>query len=184
MNSEEIWKDIIGYEGLYQVSSYGRVRSLDRYDSRNCFRKKRILKLCANRLGYLKVGLWSNGKVKHHLVHRLVAEAFIPNPNNLPIINHIDENPSNNNVDNLEWCTAKYNMNYGTIRERQKDTLIKKGIWYTDYRDLLKIDKKEYSRLYYLEHREKISQKRKEYSRLYYLEHREEILERQKRQKS
>lgn len=118
----EVWKDIKEYEGLYQGSNLGRARSLDRWvksksgSVRLC--KGKILKLCTDKYGYLKVGLCKNGKQKFHLVHRLVAEAFIPNPYNLPCINHKDECKTNNNVNNLEWCDNKYNNAYGTRTER------------------------------------------------------------------
>ena len=118
----EVWKDIRGYENLYITSNLGRARSLDRWvkgpnGSLRCC-KGRILKPVKNNRGYLQVGLCKNGKQKFHLVHRLVAEAFLPNPNDLPQINHKDENPQNNNVDNLEWCSAQYNTNYGTRTEK------------------------------------------------------------------
>lgn len=111
---EEIWKDIEGYEGKYQVSNLGRVRSLNY----NHTGEIKLLKQSTNKYGYKLVGLCKNGKEKKYQVHRLVAIAFIPNPNNLPIINHKDEDSSNNNVDNLEWCTQEYNVNYGTRNER------------------------------------------------------------------
>lgn len=102
---EEIWKDIEGYEGLYQVSNMGRVRSL---------RKNIILRQSITN-GYEKAALYKNKKgYKYFLIHRLVANAFIPNPDNLPQVNHKDENKLNNCVDNLEWCTQEYNINYGT----------------------------------------------------------------------
>lgn len=110
----EIWKDIPGYEGLYQVSNYGRVLSLYRYRKKS----KNILKTFTRKTGYIAVTLQKNGKRETKLVHQLVALCFIDNPNNYPIINHIDENPSNNRVDNLEWCTHKYNSNYGTGKLR------------------------------------------------------------------
>ena len=109
----EIWKDITGYEELYQISNYGRVRSLDRYDSMGRFKEGIMLKTYDNGNGYKKITLYKNGLCKTFSVHRLVAIAFIPNDNNLPQINHKDENPSNNHVDNLEWCTNEYNSNYG-----------------------------------------------------------------------
>ena len=99
------WKDVPGYEGLYQVSNFGEVRSL-------FYRGKKlvqILKAAADKKGYLHVGLWKDGKVRTKQVHRLVALAFIPNPNNLSVVNHIDWNKQNNRVDNLEWCTVRYN---------------------------------------------------------------------------
>lgn len=100
-----VWKPIVDYEGLYEVSNTGQIRSLFRY--------KKTLKYNVTKRGYCTVELFKNKLSKRLLVHRLVAEAFIPNPDNLPQVNHIDENPQNNSVDNLEWCTAKYNMNYG-----------------------------------------------------------------------
>lgn len=113
MNSKEIWKDIKGYEGYYQVSNLGRVRSLDRIDSLNRKRYGKILVRKHNNRNYFTHCLKINGKAHYFLVHRLVALAFIPNPKNLPQVNHIDEDKSNNRVSNLEWCDAKYNDNYG-----------------------------------------------------------------------
>lgn len=117
----EIWKDIKGYEGKYQISSYGRIRSLKRTAIRsyrgNYLVKNKILKQSTDKRGVKRVGLYNNGRHTFQ-VHRLVAQTFIPNPNDLPDINHIDENPSNNNVENLEWCTREYNNNYGTRNER------------------------------------------------------------------
>ena len=107
---KEIYKDIKGYENLYQISNLGNVKSLGNGNSNNS--KERILKP-GNQKNYKKVILSKNGNSKNFTVHRLVAEAFIPNPNNFPIINHKDENPSNNCVDNLEWCTTAYNNSYG-----------------------------------------------------------------------
>lgn len=110
MNKEEVWKDIKGYEGKYQASNLWRIRSL------NYARRKqiRVLKPGIEKTrGYLSVTLLNKGKQKTKPVHRLVALTFIPNPNNLPQVNHKDENKLNNCVDNLEWCNAKYNCNYG-----------------------------------------------------------------------
>ena len=109
--TEEIWCPIKGYEGLYEVSYQGRVKSLK-------FGKERILKPLRHTSGYLQVNLCKNGEVKHCLVHRLVAQTFIPNPDNLPEVNHKDENKTNNKVSNLEFCDAKYNINYGTRNDR------------------------------------------------------------------
>lgn len=110
----EIWKPIAGYEGTYEVSNCGRVRSVDKYDTVGRFRKGRVLKASDNKYGYLTVCLYKDGKGKSIRVHRLVCEAFIPNENGLPCVNHKDENRQNNNADNLEWCTYQYNTNYGT----------------------------------------------------------------------
>lgn len=108
----EIWKDIKGYEG-YKVSNLGNVKSLNY----NRTGKEKILKPKKNK-GYLYVNLCKQGKVKFYLVHRLVAQAFIPNPNNYPQINHKDEDKTNNTIQNLEWCDRKYNNNYGTRNQR------------------------------------------------------------------
>lgn len=121
---KELWKDIKGYEGYYQVSNLGRVRSVDRWvansgDTKK-FLKGRIRKLNYLNNGYLVAHLLKEGKSEPYYVHRLVAEAFIPNPDNLPIINHKDEVKTNNHVDNLEWCTYSYNSNYGTAIERAR----------------------------------------------------------------
>lgn len=113
---KEIYKEIEGYEGLYQISNYGRVKSFGNGNSNNS--KERILKPQKNSDEHLRVSLYKEGKVKLYFVHRLVAEAFIVNPNNYPIINHKDEDKTNNKVDNLEWCTPKYNNNYGTRNQR------------------------------------------------------------------
>ena len=106
---EEIWKDIEGYEGLYQISNLGNVKSLNYMKTK----AEQLLKLDDDR-GYKKITL----KGKKFKVHRLVAKAFIPNPNDYPCVNHKDENHGNNCVDNLEWCTYEYNNNYGTIKQR------------------------------------------------------------------
>lgn len=134
----EIWKNIDGYEGLYQISNLGRVKSLGNEKNR----KERILKLTKNKkTGYLQVGLHKEGKAKRINVHRLVASAFIENPNNLPFINHIDEDKTNNSVSNLEWCDAKYNNNYGTRNKRigvafsKKVLCLETGVTYSSTMD-------------------------------------------------
>lgn len=119
MSEIEIWKDIPGYETLYQVSNFGNVKSLN-YRG---LEKEGILKSRKNGCGYMFVGLSKDGKEKNFRVHRLVAFAFIPNPKNLPCVNHKDENKENNTVDNLEWCTHEYNMNYGTRNERASKSM-------------------------------------------------------------
>lgn len=110
----EIWKDIPGYEGKYQVSNLGNVLSLN-YEGRNI---KQLLKPRAQHTGYLRVGLSNNGQTKDYLIHKLVATVFINNPYNYKEVNHIDEDKTNNCVSNLEWCTRRYNMNYGTIKTK------------------------------------------------------------------
>ena len=116
MNEE--WRDIKGYEGKYQVSNLGRVKSLN-------YNKTGVEGYIAaeNSRGYLRVGLSKKGKRKMFSVHRLVAETFIPNPNNYSQVNHKDENKQNNKVDNLEWCTPKYNSNYGTHNKKISEKL-------------------------------------------------------------
>lgn len=118
---EEEWRDVVGYEGRYQVSNLGRVRKLNK--------QKTILRQHDNK-GYFRCVLRKENKQIKYLVHRLVAQAFLPNPQGLPVINHKDENPSNNFIfindegdvvpekSNLEWCTLSYNNNYGTRNER------------------------------------------------------------------
>jgi hypothetical protein len=113
---EEIWKDIKGYEGLYQVSSYGRVKSLCRIDSNNHIVKEKYLKQKGGE--YPRVVLSKNGKIKQFLTHRLVCIAFIPNIQQKKCVNHIDEDKKNNNVDNLEWVTYSENQNHGTKNKR------------------------------------------------------------------
>lgn len=117
---EEIWKDITGYEGYYQVSNLGRVRSLKRswavtnqYNVlfRSCTKEKIIKPILFN-TGYLYVSLSKNNIKKNIAIHRLVAEAFIPNFDDFPMVNHIDGNKQNNNVNNLEWCTYKHNSQH------------------------------------------------------------------------
>lgn len=109
----EEWRAVVGYEGLYQVSNLGRVMSLERYDRAKKFWPRRIRVLSHDSDGYLVVCLYKDGAKKTCKVHRLVAQAFIDNPNNYPEVNHIDENKENNCIDNLEWCTTKYNLTYG-----------------------------------------------------------------------
>lgn len=114
----EIWKDIEGYEGLYQVSNMGRVRSLDRKDARGNRIKGTMLAGGSDGKGYHTIALCRDGDVKNNLTHRLVAKAFLDNPNNLPEVNHKDEDKENNAVSNLEWCTSRYNIMYGTRTKR------------------------------------------------------------------
>ncbi|MHB9773487.1 NUMOD4 domain-containing protein [Lacticaseibacillus rhamnosus] len=118
MSDKEIWKNIVGYEGLYQVSSLGRVKSLERIDSNGHPVKERVLTSFPNRSGYCKVNLYRDRNMEVKSVHRLVAETFIPNPDNLPQVNHKDENKANNAVSNLEWCSALYNNLYNGRNKR------------------------------------------------------------------
>ena len=118
---KEVWKDIPNYEGLYQVSNLGRVKSF-RKSTKHYWQDEYILKPTTSENGYCNVTLYDKTVRHKFLVHRLVADAFIPNPDNLPQINHKDENPLNNAVDNLEWCTAEYNNAYGTAKIRAIDT--------------------------------------------------------------
>ena len=121
----EVWKDIKGFEGQYQISNYGRVKSLQRKDGRNHTWPERILRFTVGTNGYCGVRLSKNGKVFPKEIHRMVAEHFIENPNNYPCVNHIDENKSNNNVSNLEWCTYQYNNSYGTKGQRLSESNLK-----------------------------------------------------------
>lgn len=120
----EIWKDIPEYEGLYQVSNLGNVRSLNY----NKTKKIKVLKQGIQKKGYLFITLSKEGKHKSYNAHRLVAKVFIPNPNNLPQVNHKDEDKTNNSVENLEWCSAEYNVNYGTRTDRHRQNMIGKNI--------------------------------------------------------
>ena len=122
---QEIWKDIKNYEGLYQVSNFGKVKSLPRKGTQT--NTEKILKVSYTYNGYERVSLHKNNKDKRYLVHRLVAETFIPNPNNYPQVNHKDENKINNNVSNLEWCTPSYNINYG-----KRNNNLNKEVWQYD----------------------------------------------------
>lgn len=156
---KEIWKDIIGFEGVYEISSYGRVRSV---------KSGRILSTskCGGCRGYAGVCLSKDGKSYGRLVHRLVAEAFIQRPDGLYEVNHKDENKTNNRVENLEWCDHKYNMNYGSRMEKTRETKLKNGTYSG-------LDKKEYRRKYYQDHKE-YRDKIREAGKKYYQDHKEE----------
>ena len=134
----EEWKKIPGYEGLYEVSNMGNVRNV---------RRNKLLRLPKTNNRYIRISLCKNGIKTGLTVHRLVAEAFLPNPDNLPEVNHKDEDKTNNRVENLEWCNHKYNMNYGTRNIRSKETAIKNGYCTGLSRD-------EYLKKYYQDHKE------------------------------
>ena len=128
MTESEVWKDIKGFEGFYKVSNKGNIYSVNRRDSRGIKCGGRALKPAYTKAGYLKVVLCKNGMRYYKMLHRLVAETFIPNPNNFPQVNHLDEVKDNNNVSNLEWCTSKHNNNHGTARKRAAQKTSKKVI--------------------------------------------------------
>lgn len=121
---EEIWKEITGFEGYYEVSTDGRIRGVERrvmcpFD-KHIIIKSKPKSVSRFRTGYLYVNLYKEHKTYKRLIHRLVAEAFIPNPNNKPCIDHIDGDRTNNNVDNLRWCTHSENANNPITRQRLK----------------------------------------------------------------
>lgn len=128
----EIWKDIKGYEGLYQISNQGRVKSLQEWNgnrhSASYRNRERILKPTDNGHGYLIVGLKKETKRKNHYIHRLVAEAFVENPKKNKYVNHLDYDKANNKADNLEWCSQKENVLYSKHRmEHQKNAKLPKS---------------------------------------------------------
>lgn len=148
---KEIWKPIKGYEGLYEISNKGRVKSLARYYKAFGYRKirieEKIMSPVESPQGYYQIGLSKEGAKKHVQIHRLVAQAFIPNPQNLPFINHKDENKKNNCIDNLEWCTPEYNVNYGSgiarAEETRKTKKIKRAEKIRKAKQLRKLAKKD-----------------------------------------
>lgn len=137
----ETWKSIAEFQGQYEVSNLGRVRSVDRYVDNNGTRqllKGQMRKPYLHHTGYLCVNLLKNNKRYPRYIHRLVALAFIPNPANLPCVNHKDENKQNNNVVNLEWCTQSYNSRYNNAHVKRGNKL--KGIKH-NRNPILQIDK-------------------------------------------
>jgi hypothetical protein len=147
MEEKEIWKDVKGWEGLYQVSNLGRVKSLPMmHNAIHPYITKEIIlrpRVCGKDREYLSVSLNNNGYIKQKRIHILVAEAFIPNPNNYTEINHKDENKGNNFVfvnedgsvdydkSNLEWCSRSYNVNYGNRAKKYSMTTGKRVMQYT-----------------------------------------------------
>lgn len=109
---KEIWKDVKGYEGLYKVSNLGNIKRILFINNKVIKKQDKLLKPQINKRNRIYITLYKEGKKKNCIVHRLIAEAFIPNPNNYPEVNHIDGNSLNNNVNNLEWCTKKYNCKH------------------------------------------------------------------------
>ena len=132
---DEIFLDMEGFEGLYQVSNKGNVKSL--VNNNGVSREKILKPEIVN--GYKRVTLYKNKTIKRFLVHRLVAQAFIENPNNYHCVNHKDENKQNNSVENLEWCTHKYNTNYGTRNEKIAESRSKKVYQYSKEGELIAV---------------------------------------------
>lgn len=121
----ECWKDVKGYEGTYQISNTGRVKSLKKWDvsKRKYIDKETILTPTDNGYGYLVVSLRKKTKRKSHYVHRLVAEAFVSNPKGMPYVNHVDYDKRNNNHSNLEWCNQKDNVLHSAERMKHPKTI-------------------------------------------------------------
>lgn len=122
----EIWKDIKNYENLYQVSNFGNIKSVDKFDCIGRNIKGKLLKQRLRKDGYLDINLTKNKKSKKYLIHTLVANCFLENKNNYKEINHKDENKTNNNVSNLEWCCRSYNINYGKANKKRHTKLLNK----------------------------------------------------------
>lgn len=120
----EIWKDIVDYEGLYEISSLGNVRRIWKSS-------KKLRSLKQRKDGYMEIDLWKNGKSKHIRIHQLVANAFLENPNNYSCINHIDGNKANNKVENIEWCSQSYNRTHA-IQDLKVNTKHYKWLLYKD----------------------------------------------------
>ena len=133
----EIYKDIKGYKGLYQISNYGNVKSLGNGNSNASVEK--VLKNNPDSYGYPRVCLLKNSKHKYIKTHRLVALHFVKNPKNKPFVNHIDEDKTNNHFSNLEWCTCKENNNHGTRNKRMKESKSQKVQQFSKEGELVKV---------------------------------------------
>lgn len=131
----EVWKDVIGYEGLYSISNYGNVKSLQYHG----IKREKIMKIGRFKSGYLNIGLYNKGKYKLLRVHRLVYETFVGKIPNGMTVNHKDENKENNKLENLELLSVKDNDNYGTRNKRMADGLSKKVYQYSLKGELIKI---------------------------------------------
>lgn len=175
----EEWRAVPGYEGLYEVSNKGNVRNV---------RRNTLLRLTKTKYGYIQVYLYKNGIRTGLRVHRLVAKAFLLNPENLTEVNHKDEDKTNNSVDNLEWCNRSYNINYGTRKDKVKDTAIKNGYWTGLSKEEYMKEYREKNREKIREYREKNREKNREYNREYYEKnrekHREYMIEYRKKRKN
>ena len=183
---QEKWVDIEipGLDQKYQVSTMGQIKRLayDMVLQRNgteyiMHKNEMIVKLQNQK--YQMVMLMVNGKQKAFYVHRLVAQAFIPNPDNLPEVNHINEDKYDNRVENLEWCTHSYNMKYGTRMDRVRQTMIESGNW-QDYSGFSDEEKKEMWKKKSKEWREKNQEHIKEWRREWWKNNKEQYTERQK----
>lgn len=124
----EVWKSVVGYEGLYEISSLGRVKRLARVNVDSMgrvvpYKEKILVNYISKKTGYPCINLSKDGEVKTQNIHRLIATAFIPNPKGLPCVNHIDENRANSVLSNLEWCDYAYNNSYGSAKRKRKETL-------------------------------------------------------------
>jgi hypothetical protein len=160
----EHWKDIKGYEGLYQVSNYGRVKALPKKRINGTgfyIQKERIMSQQLKTKRYYGVNLTKDGIHKNFLVHRLVADAFIKNPNNYEEVNHIDCNKLNNKVENLEWCTREMNLKHAL----ENELLLKKKGKKLSKEECERISKRNKGRIVSKETREKISRAMKEYAK-------------------
>lgn len=130
---KELWKDVVGFEGLYQISSMGRIKTVPRISIDSLGRKmpikERFVRISVSKqTGYPVASISKKGKQYKLCIHRIIAEAFIPNPNNLPCVNHKDQDRGHSVLENLEWCTYSYNNSYGDANKKRKETLRKRLI--------------------------------------------------------